>query len=393
MGYTNAEIREMAIDKVCGASNEERMAIFNQYLEYLNNVDFIYVDLQRGKDIISNVINMFSVMRGEISSVFYTNKLMMLNTDLFSKKAEGVYLNYDIGLDTQIVSYIERYINGSLDEANIPIVLPLRINRTIASEINIDAYVSENCIISKEFDFKNRISIWSVFYFLNTPMMSEEEAKINADDSTNQIIQFVKYARMANLYKERYDYIYCMLLKIVLLNFEKSKIREKLIELLRFQNEVTCTGDMGFVNIGLAYWEQGTKLRFFGKVQKGKKNILNILRNMAWDIFHWMQKALNFKVDPQKSACINIPMFYSVDSRFLELSKIIKLKAVAVDKNTNVTYPKFELNRLDEFLAFEEQKVYLGAEALRKRNENRGYVDTEKIYKELEIELINKGIF
>ena len=114
---------------------------------------------------------------------------------------------------------------------------------------------------------------------------------------------------------------------------------------------------------------------------------------MAWDIFHWMQTALNFKVEPQKSAFINIPMFYSVDSRFLELSKIIKLKAVAVDKNTNVTYPKFELNRLDEFLAFEEQKVYLGAEALRKRNENRGYVDTEKIYKELEIELINKGIF
>ena len=393
MEYTNAEIREMAIDKVCSVNNEERLEVFNQYFSYLNNVDFIYVDLQRGSDIISSIINMFDVKKGEVSSVFYSNKLMILNTDLFSRKAEGVFLNYDIGLDTQIVSYIERYINGCLDDVNIPVVLPLRINRTIASEINIDAYVSENCIISKEFDFKNRISIWSVFYFLNTPMMSEEEAKIKADDSTNQIIQFVKYANVANVYKERYDYIYCMLLKIVLLNFEKSKIREKLIELLRFQNEVTCTSDMGFVNIGLAYWEQGTKLRFFGKVQKGKKNILNILRNMAWDIFHWMQTALNFKVDPQKSACINIPMFYSVDSRFLELSKIIKLKAVAVDKNTNVTYPKFELNRLDEFLSFEEQKVYLGAEALRKRNENRVYVDTEKIYKELEIELINKEIF
>ena len=393
MEYTNAEIREMAIDKVCSVNNEDCLEVFNQYFSYLNNVDFIYVDLQRGSDIISSVINMFDIKKGEVSSVFYSNKLMILNTDLFSKKAEGVFLNYDIGLDTQIVSYIERYINGCLDDVNIPVVLPLRINRTIASEINIDAYVSENCIISKEFDFKNRISIWSVFYFLNTPMMSEEEAKIKADDSTNQIIQFVKYARMANVYKERYDYIYCMLLKIVLLNFEKFKIREKLIELLRFQNEVTCTSDMGFVNIGLAYWEQGTKLRFFGKVQKGKKNILNILRNMAWDIFHWMQTALNFKADPQKSACINIPMFYSVDSRFLELSKIIKLKAVAVDKTTNVTYPKFELNRLDKFLSFEEQKVHLGAEALRKRNENRGYVDTEKIYKELEIELINKEIF
>ena len=393
MEYTNAEIREMAIDKVCSVNNEERLDVFNQYFPYLNNVDFIYVDLQRGSDIISSVINMFDVKKGEVSSVFYSNKLMILNTDLFSRKAEGVFLNYDIGLDTQIVSYIERYINGCLDDVNIPIVLPLRINRTIASAINIDAYVSENCIISKEFDFKNRISIWSVFYFLNTPMMSEEEAKINADDSTNQIIQFVKHARIANVYKERYDYIYCMLLKIVLLNFDKSKIREKLVELLRFQNEVTCTSDMCFVNISLAYWEQGTKLRFFGKVQKGKKNILSILRNMAWDIFHWMQTALNFKGDPRKPAYINIPMFYSVDSRFLELSEIIKLKAVAVDKNTNVTYPKFELNRLDEFLSFEEQKVYLGAEALRKRNENRGYVDTEKIYKELEIELINKEIF
>ena len=104
---------------------------------------------------------------------------------------------------------------------------------------------------------------------------------------------------------------------------------------------------------------------------------------MAWDIFHWTQTALNFRVDPQTSAYIKIPMFYSVDSRFLELSKIIKLKAVAFDKNTNVIYPYFEHNRLGEYMSFEEQEVYLGAETLRKRNENRGYVDTEKIYKEL----------
>ena len=49
-------------------------------------------------------------------------------------------------------------------------------------------------------------------------------------------------------------------------------------------------------------------------------------------------------------------------------------------------------NRLYEFLSFEEQKGHLGAEAIRKRNENRGYVDSEK-YKELEIELKNKGNF
>ena len=91
MEYTNAEIREMAIDKVCSVNNEDCLEVFNQYFSYLNNVDFIYVDLQRGSDIISSVINMFDIKKGEVSSVFYSNKLMILNTDLFSKKAEGVF--------------------------------------------------------------------------------------------------------------------------------------------------------------------------------------------------------------------------------------------------------------------------------------------------------------
>ena len=41
MEYTNAEIREMAIDKVCSVNNEDCLEVFNQYFSYLNNVDFI----------------------------------------------------------------------------------------------------------------------------------------------------------------------------------------------------------------------------------------------------------------------------------------------------------------------------------------------------------------
>ena len=161
---------------------------------------------------------------------------------------------------------------------------------------------------------------------------------------------------------------------------------------MHFENEITCTSDVTFINIGIAFWEQGAKLKFFGKVQKGKQDILVVLKNMAWDIFHWTQTTLNFDVEPKKKANINIPLFYSVDSRFLELSKIIRLKAIAFDRNTRVTYP-YETDRLSEYLSNEEARVYFNPQTLHARNQKRGYVDTEKISKELELELISRGIF
>ena len=393
MKYTDEEIRELAIGSVLNAENEGYNYAIKKYLKHLEDVDFIFVDENNGFDFVSPATHMFKLEKGQISSVFYSDKLTVQNQDFLNGKKDRIYVNYDIGLDTQVVSYIERYLSGKLDEVNIPVIMPLRVKRNMASEINIDAYVNENCIINKEFSSKQLLNIWSFFYFLNTPTMSDTEAKIKADESTDEIVKFVKRTREANVYKERYDYTYCTLLKIVLLNFEKKGTKEKLIELLKFEKEVTCTMDMVAINIAIAYWEQGTKLRFFGKVQKGRKDILNVLRNMAWDVFHWTQTLLDFKTTTRKGADINIPLFYSVDMRFLELSKIIKLKAVAIDKRKNITIPHLESNRLREFLSDDELKEYFGPEALRQRNEKRGYVDTEKIYKELEIELLDKGIF
>ena len=393
MKYTDEEIRELSIASVLNAKDQKYNDVIEKYSKYLEDVDFIFVDETKGSDLISLATSMFKLKKGHISSVFYSDKLMVQNLDLLNKKNEGYYVNYDIGLDTQIVSYIERYLNGKLEEVNMPMISPLRVKRSISSEINIDAYVNENCIISKEFDSKQLLNIWSFFYFFNTPIMSDDEAKMKADESTNKIVRFVKHARMANVYKERYDYTYCTLLKIALLNFEKKGTKEKLIELLKFEKEVTCTMDMVAINIAIAYWEQGTKLRFFGKVQKGRKDILNVLHNMAWDVFHWTQTLLDFKTTTRKGADINIPLFYSVDMRFLELSEMIKLEAVAIDKRKNITFPHLQSNRLREILSDDELKEYFGPESLRQRNEKRGYVDTEKIYKELESELLNKGIF
>ena len=68
-----------------------------------------------------------------------------------------------------IISYIEKYVRGVLDEHLISTVKPLQIKRTLESEINVDAYVFENYLKNKQLDQVGKLSVWSVYYFLNTP--------------------------------------------------------------------------------------------------------------------------------------------------------------------------------------------------------------------------------
>ena len=60
-------------------------------------------------------------------------------------------------------------------------------------------------------------------------------------------------------------------------------------------NEVTCTLDPAFANLAYAYWEKGEKIRFFGTIQRNRKDILKQIRNMAWDIYHLFNTSLSYQ--------------------------------------------------------------------------------------------------
>lgn len=390
--YTSEDLREYSIAQVLQAKNPFRSAIIAQYAEHLENVDFIFADDALGEDLITPVLNMFGISDKNMCSVFCSNKLRIMNAETVRGTKRGFTISYDIGMETQIVSYIARYLEGKLDENLVPVISPLQIKRHLPTEINIDAYVLENCGIDEAFNSIKIKNIWSAFYFYNLPIMDKTSAAIKADDAVKQIEAFIKQAKMTGRYIERYYFCYCFLLKIVFLNFSNLSIREKLMELIKFENDTICTSDAMFLNIAEAFWNYGTKIRFFGKVQKGKKDILTILKNMSWDLFHWSHTSLNFNFSYNYQSDISIPLIYSIDARFLELTKYARIEGVAIDNKSKVSYPYFNTSVLNK-LSHEEQLMYLGSDALHRRNENRKNVNTIKICKELEKALLNTRLF
>ena len=114
---------------------------------------------------------------------------------------------------------------------------------------------------------------------------------------------------------------------------------------------------------------------------------------MAWDLFHWIHTSLNFNHSPNFSSDISIPLIYSIDKRFLELTQYAKMDCVAIDNQRRISYPFYKTDILNEYLSYDEQLECFGANALHQRNQNRKNVDTIKLCAKLEKELLETGLF
>lgn len=391
--YTEEDKRDWAIQQVAGAPVSKKPEAIRTYAQFLKDVDFIFVDDNEGEDMISPVLDMFGIKNGNMCSVFSSNNLKVLNLDLLNLRKNKLYISYDVGMETQIVSYISRFIDGTLNKNLISVVEPLQIKRTLPVEINMDAYVFENCGIDKKVDDIEWENVWHAFYFYNLTMMDEVAAKKHAKFSTKEVEAFIEKEIMADKYIEQYRLCYCFLLKIVLLYFDNRPIKNKLLELINFENDDICTTDMMFINIAEAFWKQGTKISFFSKVQKGKKDILKVLKNMAWDLFHWVHASLNFNHSPNFDSDISIPLIYSIDRRFLELTQYTKIDCIAIDNQRKKSFPHHNEDVKNNYLSFIERLECFGVDALHKRNQNRKNVDTLELSQNLEKELLETNLF
>ena len=388
--YTYEDLKMMAMSEAFAADASQKKRIFYNYREFLSDIHFIFVD-ENGIDAISPFRKMFNLNESNLVSMFSKDTLNVINEDILNGKTE-ISFSCDIGLDTQIISYIERYVRGVLDEHLVSTIKPLQIKRTLESEINIDAYIFENYLKNRQLDKIGKLSVWSVYYFLNIPLMNEIDAQIKADEALKSIDNYINYSPRTRIYLDRYYLCYSFLLKIVKLHFENISLKEKLIKLIAFENEEIFTIATMFINLAVAFWEQGTKLRFFGKVQKGKKDIIEVLQNMAWDLTHWVNTTLDCVYSDNFKSDLFVNLFYSIDNRFLELKNILKMECIAIDKKEKKAFPYYK-NELDKFFTFEEQREFYGESALHKRNLYRKTVDTKELATKLKKELLDTNLF
>ena len=119
----------------------------------------------------------------------------------------------------------------------------------------------------------------------------------------------------------------------------KKTLEEKMDMMCRYMKEELRTILIAELILSKKYFERGQSFNFFGKVQRGRVDLLETLKNMAWDLYHLRLLEYECVWPTNPYADIFVPYFYTYDKRLLEARECYKLEALAIDKRTRSHYP------------------------------------------------------
>jgi len=153
----------------------------------------------------------------------------------------------------------------------------------------------------------------------------------------------------SNWYRRQYKLYYLELLVMADIQLNKSHLSlyDKEKEFVKFFHEKIGLLSDRETNLAKLYFMYGTKIGFFSKIQKGNKNIIKNLKNMAWDIFHIHNTINNLAIQTNKIIDITVPLFVTYDKRLKDILPIYKLKAAAFIKNSSQKWLNYVTNIID----------------------------------------------
>ncbi|AIO19429.1 hypothetical protein KQ51_01553 [Candidatus Izimaplasma bacterium HR1] len=348
--------------------------IFIKNIGLFNNVDIVYVNKGESNDLAVPMNLDFSFSKGVLQSNFESDALFLLNADSVSlahvQKDYRFGTLYDISLDTQIISYIDRHSRGISDSKEInQVVNEITKKRKFASAMNPSPYLLENGLkdgtVSKD-------SFRSTFNFFKVLYTSHSKFRITATISAylqTRLLAF-SYKKMLknhrlDIFHDRFKIVYVVLMKMYTISIKNKSYEKKVIELLEYCNNELHRMPIAELILSFEFFKKGTKLLFFSKFQKNHKNMLNVIRNSSWDIFHLRVLDIYMTNVRHKKARLTLPFFFSVDKRLNDIAKLIKFKMAVVDYNTNQTHAFFSNNivwdavtkfKLEKYFAFKNHQ-------------------------------------
>lgn len=256
-----------------------------------------------------------------------------------------------VSFDTQTISYIDRYYHGK--ERSLPNNFGNVIELMQQNNISVDyiLYTMENMLtklINHEC-IENTLFSFEKVYYNNTKSdrfchrKVKEVLKIYLQPQNN----------CTAILKKVYDSIYCVLLKIVTIYFN-AKLKtteEKINTLCEFMNSELCAIMHCEIILAKKYFEKGQNYTFFGKIQMGRVDLIDNIKNMAWDLLH-LRMLEHFCITYDASdADIFIPYIFTYDKRLYEIKECYELDALAVCINTQERIPFYSnVNEIQEYI-------------------------------------------
>ncbi|MCH5155611.1 MAG: hypothetical protein J1F69_03305 [Clostridiales bacterium] len=318
------------IGKILESPLEEALQIYTNNFNVLQNYSFI-LPYSEGIDYVQKFREM-KLKNIDVIHFFQSDRLYCLNaqdciSNLFNHEYENKIASC-VSLDTQIQSYLYRnYIDAKNKiPENIEEIQKLIDSRMCL--IDCLPYTFENTLFNPQF-IKMQIYKDNVFAFETYFLKNKQKAKIYS----NKLIKYDKRLmddEFSDWYRRQYLFYYLELLVMIdiFLNHKNLKIFDKELLLVKYFHENIGLLSDRELNLAKLLFIHGTKITFFGKIQKGRKDIVKNLRNMAWDIFH-LNNIFNGMLIPRKGIDFVIPFFITYDRRLKDIAPIYKLKSIA----------------------------------------------------------------
>lgn len=349
--------------RICNASGTaEAFALYREFAPLLAEYKFIFATEKGGLP--GFAVNRTFSAGASVRSVFKKERVLVLDPETFREMLEGggnsTYpIDYSISLDTQALSYLEPFIAGAY--SRLPTDFQEVFEFIARDEVYVDPlpYIMENLDNLSEIRAADRIfSKLKAYEVLRTldaewlqrkgevrSRLTEYELSVCAQQHISRMYMDLSAAAVMKGLRFRHQYMYACLLKMACIQAQlpSAAVENKVQAFLEFCDSRLATMNSRETAVAREYFERGQGLPFFGKIQRGSKNnVLDSLRNMAWDLWHirQLEEALTFQLT--KEARYFFPALLTFDKRFIEIIDLYPLKACAFKADSGYPLPFYD---------------------------------------------------
>ncbi len=397
----NVELYKMKIfDNMSHCTLDEAIELFIDNIQYMDNIDIIFVDEKKGYNPIKSFINDYKIEKGMLSTPFVNDHFYIINQRIAIESAYNIKPKiayfFDINLDTQIVSYMDANFRGKIGENLKQVSKVFAKKRKYASSVSLGPYLIENTLFKDSISdtvYDTMLNVFTILY--NKHLRFKFLARYNAKRHTNKLINYNKTfynSDMFEILRYRYKLIYLMLLKMVVIEFSNKTFESKARKIIEFSNNKLNKIMVGELILALEFFKKKNRPNFFGKFQKNNKNIIKDIKNAAWDIYHHRELESSMLHVKNKKADITISMLYSIDKRFNEIRKLLKLKMLVIDHSTNNYYPFYENTILQDTIKKFCLEKHFTLKQVKERNKSFNFNNIDSLIKITEKVLIEQII-
>lgn len=296
-----------------------------------------------------------------IRSLFARSDLYFVDEETIDDMLAGSAtfgFDHSIGLDSQIVSYMEPFITR---RAQVPAHYDQVFAYMARTDVDVHPlpYLRENYSRIKDSNPRDLDRIYSkllAFETLRTldvkHLEVHREVRSCLTDSglgarAQQLFAKILFDSQTTTQAQKFRFMqrcyYALLLKMAIIQLSSARRppEEKVAEFFQFCHSHMASMWLRESVIATHYFERGQSLLFFGKVQKRQQRLFEVLDGMAWDLFHMRNLEAEMMMDPSEPARYFVPAFMTRDEGLIEVMDLCPLKAIALGETGRGPVPFF----------------------------------------------------